>query len=138
MVTLINEVEVPEKRRIIRYLDDEEAVQPQNELSRLSRRASVASSMSSDRVRRRSIDPALALPIEYRTLYVHTSLFSMPSLTIAGPFTSETPRKGRPGAQRTWPLLVRIYSYQNLMDTKLILSRTRRTGLAYHYTRYRL
>lgn len=73
MITFIDEPDVPEKRRVIRYIDDdEEAARQQDDLPRLQRRGSTASSMTSvysaDRVRRRSIDPALAIPIEYRTL----------------------------------------------------------------------
>jgi len=78
MVTLIDEPDVPEKRRVIRYIDDEEAAQPQNQPSRLRRRASVASSVASVQVNRRSIDPTLVIPIEYRTLYVSISTPSWP------------------------------------------------------------
>ena len=63
---------MPEERRV-RYVSDEEAAHPKRELGELpalSRQGS-ASSLRSGGVRRRSVDPALALPIEYRTLSIH-------------------------------------------------------------------
>ena len=84
MVAFEDEPNVPEKRRI-RYIDDEEDLRDvvnngpplarSNSASqgpRLSRTFSSASQLSIRSVRslnaRRSIDPALALPIQYRTL----------------------------------------------------------------------
>lgn len=70
------EPEVPEKRRVIHYHAgaDEEAAMPSSsvegpKLARSNTNASNASSTRSGGIERcRSIDPALAVPIEYRTL----------------------------------------------------------------------
>ena len=72
MVAFEDEQDVPEKRRI-RYADDEEIQEARGTGPALSRQLSSASHMStrsnaSGLARRRSIDPALAIPIEYRTL----------------------------------------------------------------------
>ena len=71
MVAFEDEADVPEKRRI-RYADDEEAQEARGVGPILSRQLSSISQMSirSNRsiTRRRSIDPTLAIPIEYRTL----------------------------------------------------------------------
>ena len=72
MVAFEDEPNVPEKRRI-RYANDEEIQEARGVGPMLSRQLSSISQMStrsnvSDRVRRRSIDPALVIPIEYRTL----------------------------------------------------------------------
>ncbi|KAB8356427.1 hypothetical protein FH972_024010 [Carpinus fangiana] len=66
-----DESDLPERRRVIRYIDDEEAANLASRPGRLRRRDSDASSISSHRralSRRRPIDPAHVLPIEYRTL----------------------------------------------------------------------
>ncbi|MCJ1395670.1 hypothetical protein MMC18_008556 [Xylographa bjoerkii] len=74
MVAFEDEADVPEKRRI-RYADDEEVQDARGVGPMLSRQLSSMSQMStrSNRsiTRRRSIDPALAIPIEYRTLSFH-------------------------------------------------------------------
>ena len=60
----------------VRYAADEEAIRPTRSIENqpsLSRQNSVASSVRSGGGRRRSIDPALALPIEYRTLSIHVT-----------------------------------------------------------------
>ena len=64
-----NDKEVAFERRI-RYADDEEAGEAPGDGPKLSRQLSTASHMSTSSVRsrRRSIDPATALPIHYRTL----------------------------------------------------------------------
>ena len=71
MVAFENEADVPEKRRI-RYADDEEIQEARGIGPTLSRQLSSMSQMSirSNRslTHGRSIDPALAIPIEYRTL----------------------------------------------------------------------
>jgi hypothetical protein len=70
MVAFEDEPNVPEKRRI-RYADDEEIQEARGIGPTLSRQLSSISQMSTrsaDRVRRRSIDPSLVIPIEYRTL----------------------------------------------------------------------
>ena len=68
MVAFEDEADVPEKRRV-RYAGDEEA---RGDGPMLSRQLSSVSQMSTRSARstnqRRSIDPALAMPIEYRTL----------------------------------------------------------------------
>ena len=87
MVAFEDEADVPEKRRI-RYADDEEAQEARGVGPMLSRQLSSASQLStrSNRsiTRRRSIDPALAIPIEYRTLYAIAhipSMFPLPGPT---------------------------------------------------------
>lgn len=56
--------------RRIRYADDGEVGEARGEGPKLARQLSTASQMSVSSVRsgRRSIDPATALPIHYRTL----------------------------------------------------------------------
>lgn len=69
-----SDVDVPEKQRTIRY--DAEQVNLRNEVStsfalpplRRSNTSGSAMSTASARSRARSVDPAIALPIEYRTL----------------------------------------------------------------------
>lgn len=131
MVTFIDEPDVPEKRRVIRYLDDDEEA-GQSDLPRPQRRASVASSMTSvystDRARRRSIDPALAIPIEYRTLYAAISLNIQEAILISlGPFTLVTRRRRswlKPERRRTRLLLVSgiyYHTWSTLADINQIL-----------------
>lgn len=72
MVAFEDEQDVPEKRRI-RYADDEEMQEARGIGPMLSHQLSTVSqtsirSTASGITRRRSIDPALAIPIEYRTL----------------------------------------------------------------------
>lgn len=81
MSTYDNEPDLPEKRRVIRYLDLDDDIEngkgPSPNANQLKRRASAASMASEhselsarvDRIRRQqSFDVNLTVPIEYRTL----------------------------------------------------------------------
>lgn len=72
--------EIPERRRVIRYLDNEEQddieARPgpsrrrsrSRSLSRAGSRRRNSSASTVDRLRSRTVDPSTVLPIEYRTV----------------------------------------------------------------------
>ena len=71
MSSLRDEPDVPEKRRVIRYVNDEESQDVRGiglsltrSLTRQTSQMSIRSARSASRAR----DPALALPVQYRTL----------------------------------------------------------------------
>ena len=64
-------MDMPEKRRVIRYANDEESQDIRGRglsLTRSLSRQATQMSIRSARSGSRSYDPALALPVQYRTL----------------------------------------------------------------------